>query len=463
MREIKSVCKECRDFGLACPDGKKCEPIRNIEPRSYSGIRHTADGFDCALPVAIDSHSTCAYECLYCFSDNILNHKNKQDRFGQTSLKTIENIFKDKTLQEKSHWHIKKALKYDNRNKNGFPCPVQLGALCDSCDSIEQNEGWLLEFIDLAIKYEQPVRISTKGGVFLIPEYLNKLKKAPHLFWVAYSTITDDDEMLKKVDRYATTATQRIQSVKNLTNIGVKTSLRLRPIMLGITDKNNAYERLINKFADAGSIAVSCEVGFYPQAIPNANKWKWELLSQISGYDLKKIYSSFGKKQACTRPSYLWTENIMHRIAEITKERGMTLGVSDPVWKQLGETGCCCGIKQEDEVFGNWETENATNALLNAKKTGKNIYFKDIVPEWSKTCLSASMVNPGAGPTVLYRVNHETWEDVLRSTWNDIGKQRSPMNYFQGALQPNGFDENNDRIYIYKGLDRKYLKTQWKV
>ena len=50
------VCKECRSYGWECLDNKQCEPVRK-KLRSYAGIRHTADGFDCALPVTIDSHS----------------------------------------------------------------------------------------------------------------------------------------------------------------------------------------------------------------------------------------------------------------------------------------------------------------------------------------------------------------------------------------------------------------------
>ena len=48
--------------------------------------------------------------------------------------------------------------------------------------------------------------------------------------------------------------------------------------------------------------------------------------------------------QACTRPSFLWTENIMHAVHDKATECGLVVGVSDPVWKQLGETGCCCGM-----------------------------------------------------------------------------------------------------------------------
>jgi len=453
------VCKECKDYGLDCADGKKCIPAR--EPlRPFDGVRHTADGFDCALPVTIDSHSSCAYECLYCFSDNIIGHATgEKTSIGQTRLSKIESIFSGQGGKQAAI--SRHALRYDRRNEAGFPCAVQLGGLCDPCDSIEQNQGWLLKFLELAIKYNQPVRMSTKGALFLLKDYRDVIAKAPHLFWVAFSMITDDDDMMRRVDRKAPDATTRLATMKLLSDMGVRTSLRLRPIMVGITDRNRAYESLIKKAADAGATAISYEVGFYPSAVPKDVRWKWNLLGDITKFDYRKIYSSFGPIQSCTRPSYLWTENIMHHIKELAQNQGMTVGVSDPVWKQLSEVGCCCGIKPDDEVFGNWEPENATNALVIARDTGREVSFADINPPWAKDMLMASMVNMGAGPKIKWDVKHRTWESKLREEWNSIGSQRSVMNYFQGALQPSGIDKNGDRLYTYKGLTREFRKTHW--
>lgn len=261
--------------------------------------------------------------------------------------------------------------------------------------------------------------------------------------------------------------------MKRLSDIGVSTSLRLRPIMQGITDKNKAWYSLINKAADAGAKAISYEVGFYPQAIPKANKWKWEQLNKLSGRNFKQIYSSFGKLQACTRPSYLWTEEIMHRIKEVSVDRGLNIGVSDPVWKQLTEAGCCCGIMPDDPVFGNWEQENATNTLLIAmdkKGDGRLMYFKDINPPWSKDLPLAAMVNLGAGPKFVYDKKYLVWEDHLIKTWDNPSSQRSPMNYFQGALQIHKDEHGNTVrdsdghiVYKYVGLKRHNLETGWNV
>lgn len=465
--EEKPVCKECQQFKLGCKDAKRCEPIRK-ELRSYGGIRHTADGFDCALPVTVDSDSTCAYECLYCFSDNLTGHARHNGEeggecrpgIGQTPISKVEAIFngtggKDAEL-------TRKALRYDKRNKAGYPCAIQLGGLCDAGDTIEMNQGWLLKFLDLAVKYNQPVRMSTKGGIFLLDEYLDKIKQNPKIFWVAFSIICFDDDLIQRVDRGAPATSVRLAAMKRLSQAGARTSLRLRPIMKGITDRNHDYKRLIHAAAEAGAKAISYEVGFYPMGIPKDRKWKWNELAKICGYDIKKQYSSFGPIQSCTRPAYTWTESIMHSIKEEALKCGMTVGVSDPVWKQLSDVGCCCGIRHDDEVFGNWEPENATNMLILSKQDGRRIFLKDIVPPWAYEMQYQKMVNLGVGPMAMAKKTRiKTWADFLKEIWNDTGRQRSPMNYFQGALQLDGKDDEGNLVYKYKGLERKFIKTTW--
>ena len=67
----------------------------------------------------------------------------------------------------------------------------------------------VVDFIKLCNKYNQPVRISTKGNLFLTDEYLDAISEKPHLYWVAFSIITPDDERLAKIDRYAPSATEK--------------------------------------------------------------------------------------------------------------------------------------------------------------------------------------------------------------------------------------------------------------
>ena len=69
---------------------------------------------------------------------------------------------------------------------------------------------------------------------------------------------------------------------------------------------------------------------------------------------------------------------------------------------------------------------------------------------------SSNMINNGTGPSAVWKTKHETWEDILRKNWNNVGAIRSVPNYFQGALHPISRDENGNLIYKYVGLERSY-------
>lgn len=149
---------------------------------------------------------------------------------------------------------------------------------------------------------------------------------------------------------------------------------------------------------------------------------------------------------------------------EEARKSGMTVGISDPVWKQLGDTGCCCGILPDDPVFGNWQRESATNQLLEAKNTGKKIHLGDITPKWAYHVLHNKMALYNPGPDALFYRRHAMWADHLRSIWNNVSRERSPTNYFQGALMPIGLDENKDVVYEYRGLTRQFKQAPfWKL
>lgn len=452
----------------ACDAGKRCDVIRK-RLRPYLGIRPTSDGFDCALPIAMDSHSHCSFACDYCFADFTVQHREQtRKEVGQTSLKKVEKLFAGGG--GKQFDLFRKALKYDRRNENGYPAPIQLGAICEPMDNIERNQGWLLKFIDLAIKYRQPIRISTKGNLALVDEYLEAFAKKPELFMVHFSIISPDDDLLPKIDRYAPTPTERLQAMNKLSEIGVEVALRFRPIIPGLSDATDdhpkAWKELLHKAHDAGARRISYEVMFLSGRPTKDIKARYRNMEKVIGIPLRKIYSTFGPKQACTRPSYKWTEGIMHAIHDEAQELGWDIGISDPVWKQLTECGCCCGISKDHPVFGNWERETATYALLRARRGEvEELTLDQIVPPWAYDHGLAGIVNPGAGPKAIHEHRTTVWADKLKEVWNDISAERGPIKYLQGAVKPKRVDDEGNMVYEYVGLNRtgKSKWPYWKI
>jgi len=439
-----------------CADGTRCAPARG-QLRAYGGIRFTSDGFDCALPVSIDSHTACAYGCLYCFSDNLVEHRSARVKpIGQTPLRMLERIFAGGGGKQGELF--RRALRYDRRNAGGYPTAVQLGALTDPCDTIERQQGWLLGFLQLAQRYGQPVRMSTKGDLLLERDYLDVIRRRADLLWVAFSLITPDDELLERLDRRAPNATRRLATMKKLSREGVRTSLRLRPMLPGASDATpkhpRAWAELLERAADAGARAVSYEVAFMPGAMTELLRQRWEEIESILGRPLRQIYGRTSRRTACTRPAAGWTEQIMHAVAEKAHELGMAVGVSDPVWKQLTDYGCCCGIDPADPVFGNWQTENATNALVIARDTGREVTAADAIPAWAHEAKMAGIVAFGAGPLEKFDSRHARWADHLHKAWDSLQSERGVVRYFQGALVPAGWKDGH-RTYRYRGLERR--------
>lgn len=437
--------------------------------RTYNGVRLTADGFDCALPVTVDSFSRCSYGCLYCFANqNRVSSSVVGKPLGQTSLSSIEAMLKGEGGKMGS---LLRRILGRNGGGDGRPCPVQIGGLSDPCDENERRHGWLLRALPLFFRHNQPVRISTKGTLLAEPSYQAALKERPELVWVAVSCITPDDDLLAQIDKGVPSATERLAAMRAVTAAGAKVSLRLRPMLPTVSDRTPkhryAYRELIERAAEAGASAVSTEVAFWPKGsgVAHAGVVTGPLgkLEQVLDLPFGKMYSAMGPRTPCMRAGFGWTEEIMHAVAETTHACGMTLGVSDPLWKQLGDTGCCCGILPDDPVFGGWQRQNATRALLDAKRTGDLIRFEDTCPEWASDVLNVALVPYGAGPLKKYERDHTTRADALRATWNDTKSLRGPLRYFQGALKPEGTDANGNLLYRYVGLQRQHLKTIWKT
>jgi DNA repair photolyase len=431
----------CSNCPTACKAGALCAGSRTNELRPYNGIRITNDGNDCALQVVIDSHSHCSYGCAYCFSENSFGHVRGRDLgLGQTSLREIDAIF---TGTSKRAQRLRRALRYDNLNEKGFPAPVQLGGINDPGDNIERQQGWLLRFIRLMIKRNQPVRISTKGTVLLDPAYQREIAKAPHLFWFLVSIVSPDEELSAKVERWVPPPKERIKVIKAMTELGCFAGLRFRPVIPGMSDATprypRAYETLIHWAADAGAKSIEYEILYAPMRFHGEQRKRWDKMERDIGVPVRDAYKKMGRTQASLRPSAAWSEQIVNAIYEVAKSRGMVVGCSEPAWKELNDDGCCCGMLRTHPVFGNWEPRNATAALVNARDSGKLVTLDDVTPEWAHEWRMSEVCNIGAtGPRGAYDKRHLMYSDFIERDWHNGNSVRNPEIYFQGALKRDG-------------------------
>jgi len=486
VKDLHYVCRVC-DLRIKynyC-NGDRCLPYitskekRQIifnEPMSeYSGVRFTSDAMDCSLPMSIDSHSGCSFGCLYCFSNNL-------QRAVDRNPSKIESMLLRKNMY--GEWPIKQLAKFLNRELNlpmaraMYPLidtgmPIQLGALGDPLDDLEEVSGWLLKAVPLFVQHKQPVRLSTKGArVMMLKKYRDTFHANPEQFWFAFSIITADDEKLEAVDIAAPNATERLKAMKAYSKAGHPVSLRFRPFLLGISDyhkkaaKGEGWKVLLEKAAEAGAKAISFEFIFLNSALtPRQNVMYKQMFKIQEMPQFGELWNGASNpKESCRRASRSLKFDLTMAIREKTHELGMVFGCSDPHFKEYNDTGSCCGILPDDPWFGKWSRRQLTNVIVEMRKAyeaGKpvRVTYKDWAPEWAHKIVAGDMI--AFNNYHARRVNkYMTFGDNMRNKWNNPNHPRGPYIYFAGMMRPVGTDTaTGDLVYEYQKWDPHFDKT----
>jgi DNA repair photolyase len=373
-----------------------------------------------------------------------------------------------------SEWSIKALEKFLNREQPGrfaqavYPMldkkmPIQLGALGDPLDEIERYTGWLLKAIPIFQKHDIPVRVGTKGAlVMMLPEYRDLFHKTADHFWFAFSIISPDDDLLTAVDIAAPNATERFAAMKAYASEGHPVSVRFRPFLPGLSDKNEGWKRLIDKAAECGAKACSFEFIFLEASPTTRQKIMYNgMFKAMGNKNFGNEWNAVSKlSESCRRGSRDFKYDMTMKVRERVLSHGMTFGISDPHFKELNSTGCCCGIKETDPIFGNWSRRQLTNVIFEMKRDFEKgirrlVTYEDWAPQWAHMVKMQDMCNLGNWKSARVRKYH-TFGDSMRNKWNNPKHPRSPYVYFAGVMHPVGVDQNDDVVYEYRDWDKDF-------
>jgi len=476
-----SICEACQ----AC-DGTRCaalqkdakaflkESLPEEISQNYPGMRFTADAMDCAMPIAIDSHSGCSFACLYCFSNSFVRDPSRNtgimkeavDKHGlyrQTSLRALERLF---------------ARDADNEYARAvYPLldmgqPIQWGALGEPFDKLEELTGWGLKFAKILRKYNVPTRVSTKGAECLLkPKYLKAFRGSDR-FWFNFSFISANDKLLTRVDLGAPDATTRYKAMKALHKDGHRVGIRFRPFIPGVSDQwpgePKGWAVHLEKCREAGCESISFEFIFFERGANARQRAQYQLIARAArDPNLVRDYIedslSFG---TCIRRNRAWKYDMTMAIREKCHELGMAFCVSDPHFKEFGDTECCCGFPDDDPIWGKTDRHNCCSQVVRARKRYEKgerpvlLTFDEVCPDWARVVKAGTMINFSCAANHRRR-RDQTWGDTLRNKWNNPNHARAPYYYFEGILRPHHVDENKDIVYEYVPYDnRKDIKSR---
>ena len=404
----------------------------------YQSPRWTGEIADCSLPLTFDTYSNCSFGCVYCFSQY------------QRGIGGAKEDYFSKKVKAVNPEKIKKIFSLEDKNSQFYQYiktrrPIQYGGLSDQFDGFEKKYGVTYEILKYLREINYPICFSTKSAwVFHDPKYRELFKGADN--WnVKFSIITLDERDAKRIEVGVPTPRERLDAMREYNKLSKGgTTLRLRPFIVGVSDKT--YLDLIKEAADAGATAVTTEFFCLEMRSIKQAREHYQTISDCAGFDIVEFYRKYSNGSGYLRLNRKVKEKYIYKMKELCHDLGMRFYVSDAHFKECSDNCCCCALPPSwDYSRGHFAA-----ALQIAKKTGK--------VQWSDIEKDMYFLNFEYRKAQGFNVNSSenrakfdgmTMKEYLRYLWNAPRRGQSPYKIFERVLKPDGVDENGDIIYIY--------------
>lgn len=424
----------------------------------YGSPRWTGEILDCSMPMTFDTYNKCSFNCLYCFSyfqkSHTLKTNDDSGNYQSQSYLCWVDVEKTKNLflnQGKIGKEGKQFLPYIQRK-----LVMQWGGLSDQFDNYERQHGITLELLKFFKSIDYPLSFSTKSCWFSKDERYMSLIRGQKNWHFKFSIVNLNKELAQKMEGGVESPEERLQSLKRISEAGVGgVTLRLRPFIIGYSDKNDDYLNLIRKAKECGADSVSTEFFCLERRADERLKERYRGMSRLIGFDLYEFY----KKHTPNASGYLRLnraikEPYIKKMKVLCDELSLRFYVSDAHFKEYCNNGSCCGLCPKL----NYSRGQFTQALVIAREKGK-VQWKDIADQidfMDFTWGEASGFNTG---TVAKRIKQgdKNMKDFMRDKWNNPNDKQSPYKYFEGVLYPIGLDDQKNVVYEYRG--DKNIKT----
>lgn len=404
----------------------------------YSSPRWTGEIADCTLPLTFDTYSNCSFGCVYCFSQY------------QRGLGECKTDYYNKNVKSVNPEIIKKLFGGENEGSQFYQYiktkrPIQWGGLSDQFDEFERKYGVTYEILKYLREINYPICFSTKSAwVFHDPKYQELFKGADN--WnMKFSIITLDENDARKIEQGVPSPQKRLEAMKIYNSLSKGgTTLRLRPFIVGVSDKT--YLDLIRAAKEAGANAVTTEFFCLEMRSINNAREHYNVISECAGFDIVEFYRKYSNGSGYLRLNRKIKEKYIKNMRDLCHELGMRFYVSDAHFKEVCDNCSCCALPPEwDYSRGNFSA-----ALQIAKKCGE-VRWSDI--EGDMYYLNFPMVK-AQGFNLTSSENRAkfsgmTMKEYLKYLWNNPKRGQSPYKLFERVLVPNGFDEDGNIIYKY--------------
>lgn len=432
----------------------------------YSCPRISSEHMDCSLPLTADTTSLCSFKCNFCFA--AYQKQNNPSLIGK--LPCINPL---------NFEHFEKLMRggypdnpyYKNFIQHKFP--IHFGGLSDAFDYYEAENKVTLRVLKLLAELNYPAIFSTKGIIMAEGEYYEVLKSVADKknFIFQFSIITNSEPKARMLEINTPSVNQRFEAMKKLSDLGYWCVLRLRPYIIGASDIE--IDELFKKASEAGAKALSTEFYCVDVKVHGEGLKMYENVSKAVGFDIINYYKKLSPSErgGYRRLNRDVKERYVKQMWLLCKKYNIQFNCSDPDFKELNQSGSCCGLPADKNIFNtdcvNWSKGQLTYFITELMKkylAGETELYLTIDEVLSK------VANKWSDDKKYYGDSLKMWNSDVQAkdmchkfefiqTWNRTSSSSNPYNYFMGLLTPHHLDDNKN--IVYKFTPPAYIE-KWK-
>jgi len=196
--------------------------VREIKCKSLLNLSQLAD-------YCINPYVGCEHSCKYCYAESITRrfsfHKEPWGEFVDVKVNALEVL--------------RKELKTKNRGS------VFISSLTDAYQPLEKKYELTRRILEMLLKFHFPICIQTKSS--LVTRDTDLLKKFDDCE-VGFTVTTLDENVKKNFEPFSSTVKEKLDSIKQLKENGIRVYVFFGPILPYLSDNNlDEFFKIMNE------------------------------------------------------------------------------------------------------------------------------------------------------------------------------------------------------------------------
>jgi len=212
-------------------------PTQYIEQESKS-IVNKVDSPDVGMMYSMNPYAGCEHGCIYCYARNV------HEYWGYSAGLDFERKI---IVKKNAPQLLRKFL----MNPKWESVPIALSGNTDCYQPAEQIYKLTRGILEVCNEFNQPVGMITKNAGMLRDKDLLKEMAKKKLVSILVSITSFNEELRRTMEPRTTTASQRLRTIRELSNEGIRMGVMMGPMIPGLNE--HEMQRIMKEAKDNGA------------------------------------------------------------------------------------------------------------------------------------------------------------------------------------------------------------------